>query len=151
MARMYSRKRGKSGSTKPAKKEVSTWLRYKPKEVEVLVQKLGKDTKSSAKIGVILRDTYGIPSVKIVCGKGIAAMLKEKNLSEELPEDLLNLIRRSVIIQKHLEENHKDQPARRGLLLTTSKIGRLAKYYKKTGVLPADWKLDAKSLRLYAE
>ncbi len=148
---MYSRRKGKSGSTKPIKKEPSAWLRYTPKEVEALTQKLAKETKNSAKIGVILRDAYGIPSVKIVCGKGITQILREKKLAAELPEDLLNLIRRSVKIQKHLEENHKDQSARRGLLLTTSKIGRLTKYYKDQGMLPQDWTLDTKSLRLYAE
>lgn len=151
MARMYSRRKGKSGSTKPIKKEPNAWLRYTPKEVEALIQKLAKETKSSAKIGVILRDTYGIPSVKVVCGKGITQILSEKKLAAELPEDLLNLIRRSVKIQKHLEENHKDGSARRGRLLTTSKIGRLTKYYKDRGVLPQDWTLGTKSLRLYAE
>ena len=36
MARMYSRKHGKSGSKKPAKKVNPSWTRYKGKEVELL-------------------------------------------------------------------------------------------------------------------
>ena len=37
MARMYSRKRGKSGSHKPMKK-IAPWIEYKPKEIEELVR-----------------------------------------------------------------------------------------------------------------
>ena len=37
MARMYSRKKGKSGSTKPVKKGGYTWMNYKPKEAELLL------------------------------------------------------------------------------------------------------------------
>ena len=40
MARMHSRKRGKHGSKKPAKKTSPPWIRYKPKEVELLIAKI---------------------------------------------------------------------------------------------------------------
>jgi len=151
MARMYSRKRGKSGSSKPVKKTQPSWLRYKEKEVEMLIVKLSKEGLDSSQIGIQLRDTYGIPDVKIITKKGIAKILKEKELNKELPEDLLNVIKRSIAIRKHLEANHKDQPAKRGLQLTESKIKRLVDYYKSREVLPKDWKYDAKSIRLYAE
>lgn len=142
MARMHSRKRGKSGSTKPIKKSKPTWLRYKPKEIELLVTKLAKDGKSSSEIGLILRDNYGIPDVKIVCGKTITKIIEEKKLLPELPDDLVALIRRSVLIKKHLEQNHKDETANRGLTLTESKIKRLVKYYKRSGKLESEWKFD---------
>ena len=142
MARMYSRKRGKSGSKKPIKKTIPTWLGYKPKEVELLVVKLAKEGKSSAEIGMILRDNYGIPSVQLICGKSITVILKEKNLLPELPDDLTALIRKSVLVRRHLEENNKDMTAKRGLILTESKIKRLVKYYKRTGKLPSEWKFD---------
>jgi small subunit ribosomal protein S15 len=71
MARMYSRKRGKSGSKKPAKPILPGWVRYKAKEVELLVAKLAKEGKSSSEIGLFLRDVYGIPSVKLVTQKRI--------------------------------------------------------------------------------
>ncbi|MBU0536275.1 MAG: 30S ribosomal protein S15 [Nanoarchaeota archaeon] len=150
MARMYSRKKGRSGSKKPVNK-ARTWIRYKPKEVEMLIFKLAKEGKSSSEVGLVLRDTYGIPDSKFITKRKITSVIKEKGLAKELPEDLLNLIRRSVQIRKHLEENKKDMTALRGLQLTESKIRRLIKYYKETGVLPLDWKFDAKSLRGYAE
>ena len=69
-------------------------------------------------------------------------LLKEKKIAPELPDDLTALIRNSVAIRKHLETNHKDQTAKRGLTLTESKIKALTKHYKKTGKLASEWKFD---------
>ena len=148
---MYSRNKGKSGSTKPTKKSVPVWSRYKGKEIELLISKIAKDEKSPSKIGMILRDTYGIPDVKNYGDKSITQILKEKDLMGELPEDLLSLIKKSVMIRKHLEENKKDQTAKRGLILTESKIKRLAKYFKQDGKISLDWKYDPKKARLSIE
>lgn len=142
MARMHSRKRGKSGSKSLVKKTIPIWLSYKPKEIELLIIKFAKDGKSASETGLFLRDNYGIPNVKLVCGKSITAIMKENKLLPELPDDLTALIRKSVLVRKHLEENNKDQTANRGLTLTESKIKRLVKYYKKTGKLSSDWKYD---------
>lgn len=151
MARMHSRKKGKSGSNKPAKKTIPAWVKYSPKEVELLVVKYAKEGKTPSQIGIYLRDEYGIPDIKTITGKSVTKILEEKNLLGELPEDIMALIRKAVLIRKHLEENHKDMPAKRGLQLTESKILRLAKYYKRTKRLPADWKYDPKKIRLYIE
>jgi len=139
MARMYSGKHGKSGSTKPVRKIPPSWLKYKPFEVEKLVVKLAKEGKSSAAIGLILRDMYGIPSVKSVTNKRVLKILKENNLVQAIPEEIANLIRRVLQIGKHVLTNKKDETAKRGLQLTESKIRRLTKYYKRTNVLPKDW------------
>ncbi len=150
MARMHSRKKGKAGSHKPRNKS-NTWVRYKAKELELLIVKLAKEGRSPSLIGIYLRDNYGIPDVKQILKKTLTQVLKEKNLATELPEDLLSLIKKSVQIQKHLEENKLDMTALRGLQLTDSKIRRLVKYYKENGVLPLNWKYDSASLRLYVE
>lgn len=151
MARMHSRKRGKAGSTKPVKKSKPSWVSYKPKEVETLVLKLAKTGKSSAEIGIILRDSYGIPSVKAITNKKILTILKENKLAPKLPEDLSNLIKRYIELAKHMESNRHDMPGKRGLQLTESKIKRLIKYYKSTGVLPEDWRFDKKRAKLLVE
>ena len=142
MARLYSRKRGKSGSKKPIKKTMPLWVRYKPKEIEMLIVKLAKEGLADSKIGVILRDTYGIPDVRIICKKKISKIIEEKGIKKELPEDLAALIKKAVLVRKHLEENKKDEVAKRGLTLTESKIKRLTKYYKKTGKLASEWKYE---------
>ena len=151
MSRMYSRKKGKSGSKKPLVEKKHTWIRLKPKELETIISKLAKEDKTAAEIGLILRDTYGIPSIKALLNKRISQILAEKNQTPKIPEDLMALIVKSVNVRKHIEPNHKDKTALRGLQLTDSKIKRLVKYYKTTQKLPLDWKFDAASLKLYVE
>jgi small subunit ribosomal protein S15 len=143
MARMYSGKHGKHGSTKPVRKTPPTWLKYKPFEVEKLVVKLANEKKSSAEIGTVLRDMYGIPNVKAVTGKKVIMILKENELATKVPEDLANLIKRVMAIVKHVDANKKDQDAKRGLTLTESKIRRLIKYYKNKKILPESWRYSA--------
>jgi small subunit ribosomal protein S15 len=151
MARMHSRRKGKASSNKPITKTVPTWLRYKPKEIELLIVKLAKEGKMQSEIGLILRDTYGIPDIKLITKKSISKILEEKKLGKELPEDLLNLIRKAVALNKHLEENKTDKTAKRGLQLTESKIKRLTTYYKKSGKLSSGWKYDPKKAGLLTE
>ncbi len=151
MARMHSRAKGKSGSNKPSKKATPGWVQYKAKEVELLIVKYAKEGKKPSQIGLYLRDEYGIPDVKILTGKTISQILKEKNAALELPEDLMALIRRSVLLNKHMESNKKDFSGKRGLLLTDSKIKRLVKYYKSVGKLPQDWKYDSARFKMLAQ
>lgn len=151
MARMYSRKKGKSGSKKPIKKVIPTWIRYKPKEVELLITKLAKEGKTCSQIGTALRDVYGIPDVKTLTKKTIGSILKEKKLAKEIPEDLMALIKKAILIKKHIETNKQDQPAKRGLTITESKINKLISYYKKTNSLPIEWKYEPERIRFLIE
>lgn len=151
MARMHSRKKGSSGTTRPVKKAVPSWLRYKAKEIEMLVLKLAKDGKTASQIGMLLRDMYGIPDVKLMTKKSISAILQEKKLAPAIPDDLTALIRKRIVLQKHFEDNHKDMPAKRGLRLTDSKINRLVKYYKKSGKLALDWKFNPKQATMFVD
>ena len=151
MARMYSRKKGKSGSKKPSKIIKPAWVRYSDQEVEQLVVKLAKQDKSTSLIGMILRDSYGIPDVKIITNKKINQILKDHKLPSKLPEDLKALIIKEIRLTKHLELNRKDFTVKRGQQITESKIKKLAKYYINTKVLPADWKYDRAKAKLLIE
>ncbi len=151
MARKYSRAKGKSGSKKPINKVTPSWINYKPKEIEKLVIKLSKAGKTASQIGMHLRDTYGVPSVKIATKKTILQILRENKLEKQIPEDLMALIKKSIYLRKHLEKNKKDMASKRGLELTDSKIRRLAKYYKRTKKLPEDWKFHPERVKMYVE
>lgn len=151
MARMHSRKRGVSGSHKPELKETPSWVDYKNDEIEKLIIKLRKQEYSSALIGTILRDQYGIPSVKRVTGKSIVQILKENKINSKLPEDLLNMITKAVTISEHMTTNKKDVHSMRGLLLTEAKIRRITKYYKKRNVLPQDWTYNRERAKLLVQ
>ncbi len=145
---MHARVKGKSRSHRPLKADVPKWVEKKPKEIETLVIKFGKQGMSSALIGLTLRDSYGVPSVKNITKKSITQILKENKLTEEIPEDLKNLIKRAIAIRKHLETNKKDNVSKRGLKLTESKILRMQQYYKKSKVLPETWSYNPKRAKL---
>ena len=101
-------------------------------------------------IGIILRDQYGVPLVKMVTGKKVVQILREHGLAPEIPEDLYNLIKRALRVRRHLEEHPKDYHSKRGLQLIESKIRRLAKYYKREGVLPPDWEYKPEKISIFA-
>jgi small subunit ribosomal protein S15 len=151
MAKMYSRARGKSGSKKPIKKTSPSWLVYKKKEVEILVAKAAKEGMTGSMIGTHLKDAYGIPDVKLITGKTINTILKEKELTPKLPEDLVALMKKAVKVRKHVAENKQDTTALRGLQITESKIRKLIKYYKSQKVLAKDWAYDPANIRIYIE
>ena len=145
MATMHGHGRGKSRSHRPLDLKPE-WFKLKAEEVEQIVLQLAEKGVGEAKIGLILRDTYGIPNVKAIIGKSIKKMLKEKGkMRSEIPYDLVNLIKNLKKLKRHFEGNKKDMTAKRGIQLTEAKIRRLEKYYKKKKVLPAKWKhTDAK-------
>ncbi len=124
------------------------WVEYSTEEIEELILKLTKEGNSTSKIGIILRDQYGIPDVKLITGQKINKILEKHNQGLEYPEDLMNLIRRAVNIREHLEENPKDLHTRRGLRIIESKIRRLVRYYTNEGVLPEGWRYDPRSAAL---
>jgi len=147
LARLHSRKKGKSGSTRPSRLEKPVWVERSAEEVEGLVVKLARKGFSKSMIGIILRDSYGIPLVKIVTGKKTSQILKENEIEAPLPEELSNLVKKALNIRKHMEVNHKDLQGKKGLQRTESKIYRLIKYYKKKKKLAQDFKYDPEKIR----
>ena len=138
------RRKGKSHSRRPVSKRMPSWCKYSPEEVEAFIIKFAKDDIPPSKIGIILRDQYGIPLVKPITGKSINETLKENNLSLPIPEDLNNLISTATRLSRHLSKNRSDTANKHALELGISKIHRLAKYYKKRGLLPENWKYTSR-------
>jgi small subunit ribosomal protein S15 len=118
------------------------------KDAEEQVISLANAGYSPSKIGIILRDEHAVKNFRELTGKSILNVLEENKLTGDVPEDLLNLIRKSVLLLDHLENNSKDYSAKRGYELTVSKIRKLGKYYVKKGKLPAKWRYDAKKAAL---
>ncbi|MBN2110524.1 MAG: 30S ribosomal protein S15 [Methanosarcinaceae archaeon] len=140
MAKMHTRKKGQAGSTRPLRTEPPAWSTMNEEEVTNVVIDQWKQGISTSEIGMILRDKYGVPDVKLVTGKKITGILEEKGEAPAVPEDLYNLIVKAIGIRKHIKDNHKDVHNKRSLQNTESKIRRLVRYYQSTKVLPADWK-----------
>ena len=149
MSRMYSRKKGKSGSHKPLDPKTD-WVKTKRAEIDKVIVELAKEGKQSAEIGLILRDQYGIPSTRDSYKERIARIMKKhKVYNEVLPEDMYNMVKKAVNLRKHMDKNRKDYTSYRGLELTESKIRRLAKFYKRQGALPDKWKWDPEKAKLW--
>jgi len=145
---MHARKKGKSGSTRPLRTSPPNWLAYGEQELVDLIVRLSKDGNSPSKIGVILRDQYGIPDVQQISGKKITRILAENSVKFDIPEDMQNLIKKAVSLRKHLESHKKDTSNKHSLLLIESKIRRLVKYYSREGRLPEGWRYDADKANL---
>lgn len=148
MIRVYSGKKEQLSSHKPSYKSIPKWVKYKKEDVERIVVDLSKQKYSSAKIGTILRDSYGIPDVQLIVHKPISKIVQEHGNYPEIPEDLMFLLRKAVNLRKHLGTNKKDKHSRRGLQNLESKIRRLSKYYVRTGKLPENWRYDPEQARL---
>ena len=134
---------GKSHSRRPISKRAPAWCKYGPEEVEAFVIKLAKDGTPPSKIGIVLRDQYGIPLVKPIVGKSIKDIMESAGLKVDLPEDLNDLVARATTLQRHLAKNKSDSVNKRSLELIVSRVYRLAKYYKGKEILPKDWKFKA--------
>ncbi len=151
MARIYSRKKGKHGSKKPVVRKPKEWTELKKKEIEELIIELAKDRKTSAIIGLLLRDKYGVPDVKSATGKTVSQIMKENKVYPDLPEDMMSLLRKAVLLHEHLEKHKPDKHSKKGLGDLESKIRRLGKYYVRKGDLPKKWKYSYEQAKLIVQ
>ena len=135
---------------KPAKPR-KVFAEKAPKDLVETIVKLANEGKTASEIGIILKDLHNVGSVHKLAGKKITQILKENSLEPKMPEDMMNLIRKSVTLREHLDRNKKDMSAKRGLMLTVSKIRALEKYYKKNGKLPLTWRYTPEKAALLAK
>ncbi|MCL4337613.1 MAG: 30S ribosomal protein S15 [Candidatus Thermoplasmatota archaeon] len=142
MARMHTRKRGKSKSRRIYSQGKPDWIQFSNEEVEKMIVDLKKAGTTNSVIGVKLRDQYGIPGTKTVLGKKLGKVLQSAGIKDDVPEDLLNLIKKYRSATKHMDANRNDMSNKRGQALLMAKILRLVKYYKRSGSLAPEWNLS---------
>ena len=134
MARMHTRRRGSSGSDKPATDEPPEWSDVDEDAIEERVVELAEQGHDPSQIGMKLRDEgvqgTPVPDVKLATGKKITEILDEHDASPEIPEDMYNLLERAVRLRQHMDEHPGDAQNKRALQNTESKIRRLANYYR---------------------
>lgn len=140
MGRMHTHRHGKSHSIRPATLRAPSWITSSPKEVEELVVKYSKDGLTPSQIGIKLRDQHSIPLIKSITKKSMGKVLEENDLKPEMPEDLENMVKKAVGLQKHLKANKGDNRNVRSLELIEAKVHRLSVYYKRIERIPKNWK-----------
>lgn len=140
MGRLHTHNHGKAHSTRPTDLKKPSWITQSPKEVEELIIKYAKDGMTASQIGVKLRDQHAIPLVKPVIKKSIGDVLEKNDLLQEIPEDLNNIVKKAVGLQRHLKSNKSDRRNVRSLELIEAQVHRLSSYYKRIGRIPKNWK-----------
>lgn len=89
-----------------------SWVKMKPAELEKIVVDLAKEGNSPAKIGLILRDKYGVPKAKLI-GKKISQILKENGVPIKGDEEIMN--GKIAGLKSHTQKNKHDYSSTRAL------------------------------------
>jgi small subunit ribosomal protein S15 len=151
MARVHARRRGSSRSRAPQRDEAPEWQPIEKQEIIDHIVRLAREGKTGAYIGLVLRDQYAVPDVKLATGKTMTEILTENQLAPQIPEDLQNLMKRAVHLQGHLATHRRDLHNARGLTLIEARIRRLATYYRRVGKLPVEWRYTPETAQLVVE
>jgi len=151
MAKMHSKKKGKSKSRKPVA-DPSGFGRGTDKlskeDIAELAVGYAKQGMSPAVIGERLKREHGVPYVRQATGERLVGLLKSKGITGAVPQDMRDLMTKAVRMRKHLERNKQDVYSRTRLMRAESKLLRLGKYYVRKGTLPQGWKYDPRKAEL---
>ncbi len=131
---MHTRRRGSSGSDRPAADEPPEWSNVDAEAIEARVVELAQQGETASTIGMRLRDEgvqgTPVPDITLATGKKVTEILDENDAEPEIPEDLRNLMERAVRLHDHVRQNQTDYQNKRALQNTESKIRRLVDYYR---------------------
>ena len=111
-----------------SKIEKPVWLKYTADEVKAIIIKLANKGLTAEKIGLTLRDQYGIPKVKLY-NISIKKVLEKEGKFEE-PTNI-NLKARLDAIINHYKKNKQDKRAERALIITKAKLKKRDDYSNK--------------------
>ncbi len=151
MARMHTKKHGKSKSRKPVldPKDFGKGSGELSKEqIESLITEYAKQGVSPALIGERLKKEHGVKYIRQATGKRLAQILSDNGFKGDIPSDMMDLMKRAVRMRKHIEKNKRDVHGTIRLKRTEAKIWRLTSYYIQQGVLPAKWRYNPDTAEL---
>lgn len=120
--------RTKKSGRKIAGKPV--WLKYTEQEIKDIIASLVKKQPelTAEKIGLILRDAYGIPKTRIY-GFRIGSVLRELNVYSN--PDIKNLAKKVEKLDAHALKNKQDKKVRRALIVAKSKLKKVKDYLER--------------------
>lgn len=109
--------------------EKPLWLKHTPQQVKEIIIKLAAQNVPEEKIGLVLRDTYGIPKVKLL-GLKIGRTINQET-GKKVNSTLFNMEKKVAHLKKHFEKNKQDKHSRQSLIKKASKLSKLKKHYEK--------------------
>ncbi len=148
MARLHSKKKGKSGTKRPRSNTAPEWTPLKGAEIKEAILKMAREGATPARIGLVMRDQHGVANLRAHLGMTLKAYLAKEKALGEYPEDLLNLIKKAVRMTGHIKSSKNDVHNQVKLGHVESKIQRLVKYYSSKGMIPSGWKYDREKAAL---
>ncbi|MFA6022987.1 MAG: hypothetical protein WC781_02790 [Candidatus Pacearchaeota archaeon] len=104
--------------------------RAKVEDIEAIVIDLAKKGTSPSKIGIILKEKYGVQKIKLL-GKKISKILKENKISYE--DDHVSIQNKIKSLEKHYEKNKQDKRAEREIVRYIGLRKKIEKYKIKKG------------------
>lgn len=108
--------------------EKADWTKIKPSEVEETIVTLARQGMQPEKIGLVLRDQYGVPKSKLL-GIKISKVLEKNNLS--IDSEKKNILNKIEKLKKHSEKNKHDYTAIRKAVMYHARINRREKLASK--------------------
>ncbi|MBT7706683.1 hypothetical protein HN747_04510 [archaeon] len=103
------------------------WVKMKEPELKKIIAELA-EKHSPSKVGMILRDQYGIPTTRIF-GKKLNAYLKEVGVN--VNPDLENAEKKVEGLKEHLKENITDRHAKHKLQHAQSRLNITRNYFAR--------------------
>lgn len=119
---MPKTKKSEKGTEKPL------WMKYSEDEVKSIIIKLANKGLTAEKIGLALRDQYGIPKVRLY-GLKIKDVLDEKGKFEEPTNKNLQI--KLERISNHYNKNKGDKKTERAMIITKAKLKKREDYKKR--------------------
>jgi len=113
----------KKSESKANKMEKPVWLKYTAEEIKAIILKLANKGLSAEKIGLTLRDQYGIPKTKLY-GFKIKEVMGEKYDDPNIK----NLKSGIEKIEKHFKVHKHDQKAKLSLNITKAQLKKREEY-----------------------
>ena len=148
MARLHSKRKGKSGTKRPKSLDAPEWTPMQKAQIEESILKMAREGVPPVKIGLIFRDQHGVPNLRAQLGMSLKAFLVKEKALPEYPEDMMNLIKKAVRMSGHIKASKNDVHNQVKLNHVESKIHRLVKYYSSKGMLPPSWRYDREKASL---
>nr|BAS01540.1 ribosomal protein S13 [Lotharella vacuolata] len=139
MGRMYSLGRGISSSVTPYRRNSYEFKGLTTENISKIIIKLIKSGLTPSQIGMKFRDEYAIVDIRNITNYNLVSLAKKKGLNIEIPEDLFFLVKKAIIIKKHLKRFPKDLNNKFKLNQIESHINRLSSYYKMKNKIPNNW------------
>lgn len=111
----------------PEKSVKPVWLKMSEADMKKIISDLA-EKHQPAKVGIILRDQYGIPTTRLY-GKKLGAYLKE--LGFDSNPDLANAEKKLDKLKEHFKNNITDRKAKHRLQKAHGRVNSLRKYSEK--------------------